>query len=92
MWLIAFLCAASFGIFQVSTIIKLFLAYPIKTTVQIGFEPLEFPAITICNMNIIKKSQSGNLQSQNLKDILNVSLYLKLNVLSEYSGWVGYGV
>ncbi|CAC5423529.1 SCNN1B [Mytilus coruscus] len=73
LWLIAFLVALSFGLYQVSTIIHLFLKYSVKTNVEVRYSPIAFPAITICNLNIIKKSESGNLGNQNLQRILNGS-------------------
>ncbi|VDI22520.1 acid-sensing ion channel, other [Mytilus galloprovincialis] len=73
LWLIAFFVALSFGLYQVYTIIHLFLKYSVKTNVEVRYSPIAFPAITICNMNIIKKSESGNLGNQNLQRILNGS-------------------
>lgn len=74
LWLFAFLGLLSFGVYQVTSIILNFHQYPTKTNFKIGFDPLPFPAITICNMNKIKKSKMNTINSSKLEDILNVSI------------------
>lgn len=73
LWLIAFLGLAGFGLYQVSSIFLNFLQYPVKTTVRVRFNPLPFPSVTVCNMNIIKRSEADRIKNKKLKQILNVS-------------------
>lgn len=74
LWLLAFLGLFGFGFYQVSSIFSTFLQYPTKTDVKVKFDALPFPAITICNMNIMKKSKSGLIQSEKLQQIIDVSM------------------
>lgn len=73
LWLFAFFGLFGVGIYQVTSIFVNFFQYPTKTTVMIKFNPLPLPAITICNMNIIKKSKLDLVESKLLRNIVKVS-------------------
>ena len=56
LWTLLFLLTFGYLIFQLSQLTSDYLSRPIKTKVSLQFESLRFPAITICNMNPVKKS------------------------------------
>ncbi|XP_028408122.1 amiloride-sensitive sodium channel subunit gamma-like [Dendronephthya gigantea] len=61
-WVVAVLGATGMFAFQVADLFKLFLARPVQTSVTVALEKkLKFPAVTICNLNMIKKSKMGSL-------------------------------
>lgn len=73
-WGLAFLGLLAFAVFQLYTIGTIYYSFPVKTKVKMEFKPLPFPAITICNMNTIRRSKIYDVQSNTLQQMLNVSL------------------
>ncbi|CAB3999173.1 amiloride-sensitive sodium channel subunit alpha-like, partial [Paramuricea clavata] len=56
-WILAILGASGMFAMEVTNLFKLYLSRPVQTSVTITFEKqLNFPAVTICNLNIIKRS------------------------------------
>ena len=74
-WGLAFLGLLTFAVFQLYTIGTIYYSFPVKTKVKMEFKPLPFPAITICNMNTIRRSKIYDVQSNTLQQMLNVSLF-----------------
>ena len=56
MWIFLFLCGTAAVMWQLTEIVKKYLSHPIATTINIGYSTLEFPTVTICNMNPIRNS------------------------------------
>lgn len=86
-WGLAFLGLLAFAVFQLYTIGTIYYSFPVKTKVKMEFKPLPFPAITICNMNTIRRSKIYDVQSHTLQQMLNVSLfslYFKLLFVVSY--------
>ncbi|XP_028408120.1 amiloride-sensitive sodium channel subunit alpha-like [Dendronephthya gigantea] len=64
-WVVAVLGAFGMFVFEVSELFKLFLSRPVQTSVTVTFEKqLKFPAVTICNLNLIKASQMNKLPDE----------------------------
>jgi hypothetical protein len=60
-WLICILATWSLLIFHCNMIMQNFFAMPISTTGRItDDENFKFPAVTICNLNMIRKSEIEN--------------------------------
>ncbi|KAJ8317417.1 hypothetical protein KUTeg_005321 [Tegillarca granosa] len=55
-WLCLFLSITGFLIFQLTKLFAAYYSWPMKTSVSLEFSQLQFPAISFCNMNPIKKS------------------------------------
>lgn len=70
-WGLAFLGLLAFAVFQLYTIGTIYYSFPVKTKVKMEFKPLPFPAITICNMNTIRRSKIYDVQSNTLQQMLN---------------------
>ncbi|KAK2184047.1 hypothetical protein NP493_284g03059, partial [Ridgeia piscesae] len=55
-WIFLFLLGTAAVIWQLSDIVRRYLDHPIATTIDIGYSTLEFPTVTICNMNPLRMS------------------------------------
>lgn len=73
-WAAAFLGLFGFATYQLYTIMTLYYSYPVQTKVKVEFKPLPFPAVTICNMNTIRKSKVHTIKNSAIQKIVNVSL------------------
>lgn len=71
LWIISFFGLSTFAIYQLYNIISLYTSYPTQTNMELSFKPLAFPAITICNMNPIRRSRAKDLNLPLLTKILN---------------------
>ncbi|PVD23098.1 hypothetical protein C0Q70_16360 [Pomacea canaliculata] len=49
-----------------------YLAYPTTNSISLGFSSLQFPAITVCNVNAVRKSQVSML-SEKFQSLVNAS-------------------
>ena len=80
-WVILTLAAIGMLIFHLYSIIDSFRRFPKQTQVSLGLGNPQYPAITICNENIIRKSALENMDGlSTLKSFMN---YLNHGVLSE---------
>ena len=55
-WIFLFLLGTAAVMWQLSDIIRRYLQHPIATTIDIGYSTLEFPTVTVCNMNPLRMS------------------------------------
>ena len=84
LWIISFFGLSAFAVYQLYNIISLYTSYPTQTNMELNFKPLAFPAITICNMNPIRRSQAQYLNLPLLTKILNgVSVCMCVCVCSD---------
>ena len=63
-WILMLLLTSGYLMYQLSKLGTAYYSRPIKTTVSLEFENLKFPAITVCNMNPIKKHSLTKSSSQ----------------------------
>ncbi|XP_059167319.1 aromatic-L-amino-acid decarboxylase-like [Physella acuta] len=65
------LLAATFGVmtFHLYMLIDKYYLYKTNTKVELGFSELPFPAVTICNVNIMRLSQQ-KFANQKIRDII----------------------
>nr|XP_058963582.1 amiloride-sensitive sodium channel subunit beta-like [Pocillopora verrucosa] len=74
-WLLA--CAAAYGVFtyQLMDLASQYLSKPLKTRASIAHEQkLEFPQVTICNLNKIRKSKLPQQIIDEFPEILNFDI------------------
>ncbi|KAK7495033.1 hypothetical protein BaRGS_00013673 [Batillaria attramentaria] len=57
--------------YQLIRLTKTFFSWPVKTSVNLAFSPLQLPAITICNTNPIRQSRINTLHCD-LQSVLRV--------------------
>ncbi|KAL3869177.1 hypothetical protein ACJMK2_041888 [Sinanodonta woodiana] len=72
-WVILTLGAIAAMVFHLYTIFSQYYQWPKQTTISLGFDNLQFPAVTICNVNVLRKSQLALLQGPEagkLKDLI----------------------
>lgn len=50
LWAFILVCAVSTFVMHLSTLIRLYLEYPLRTSVMYKATPFEFPDVTICNL------------------------------------------
>ena len=51
-------------------VLQEFLEYEVSNKIEMGYDRLQFPAVTLCNINPIRKSQL-EFMSDDLRDFLN---------------------
>ncbi|XP_060580389.1 FMRFamide-activated amiloride-sensitive sodium channel-like [Ruditapes philippinarum] len=59
LWCIVVLAGTGVMTYQLVELFQTFYSNPIQTTVSLDFSTLQFPAISICNMNPVRKSKIG---------------------------------
>ncbi|XP_060579534.1 uncharacterized protein LOC132736423 [Ruditapes philippinarum] len=69
LWSILVLAAFAVVSFQLYLLFKTYYSYPSQTSVSLDFSPIAFPAITLCNLNPVRKSQLH--RSEDLRDLLS---------------------
>ena len=78
LWTILLICCTAGMTLHLYYLINQFLQWPIQTKIELGFSNLNFPAVTICNVNPIRNSKvymaSEHLQSL-LAQLETTSLY-----------------
>ncbi|CAC5385141.1 SCNN1B [Mytilus coruscus] len=58
-------------------------SYPTQTNVKLDFKPLKMPAITICNMNPIRRTKIDELSSELIQKILIGSTVTVTNIIND---------
>ena len=68
LWIFLLVVAMGWMIFHLFYLITQFLDLPVQTKISLGFNNLQFPAVTLCNMNVVKLSelQKTSVMFQNL--------------------------
>ncbi|XP_078318173.1 acid-sensing ion channel 1C-like isoform X2 [Crassostrea virginica] len=57
LWIFLLVVAMGWMIFHLFYLITQFLELPVQTKISLGFNNLQFPAVTLCNMNVVKLSE-----------------------------------
>lgn len=70
-WALITLFAIVCLVIHLYTIIYDFLQWPKATKVSLSFNNLQFPAITICNSNPIRKSKLSEIESEYLQELIS---------------------
>ena len=88
LWCLLF--AATFTVLTVQMYVLFteFLSHPIKTTVSLRFNPLPFPAITFCNMNLVKLSHVNKYPK--LEEIIHDRQVSQTHISLIYFGFIYY--
>ncbi|XP_028418268.1 amiloride-sensitive sodium channel subunit alpha-like [Dendronephthya gigantea] len=74
-WIVAVLGATGMFVFQVSDLFRHYLSRPVQTSVTVTFEKqLKFPAVTICNLNVIRKSKMTMLPMHLIDKFFTVNI------------------
>ncbi|XP_033760708.1 acid-sensing ion channel 5-like [Pecten maximus] len=55
-WLVVFLGTSAYLCLQMYALFEDYYSYPIETTVSLKFNAIQYPAVSFCNMNPLKKS------------------------------------
>ncbi|XP_062617799.1 amiloride-sensitive sodium channel subunit alpha-like [Saccostrea cucullata] len=76
-WVFLLMVAFGWMIFHLVYLISQFLELPVQTKISLGFNSLQFPAVTVCNMNVVKKSElhTTSVGLQNLVGITDPSRF-----------------
>ncbi|KAH9491440.1 hypothetical protein Btru_032187 [Bulinus truncatus] len=69
-WSLVLAAAIGAMIFHLYSLFKNFFAFNKHSQIDLSFSKLPFPAVTLCNVNIMRASQE-NKASQSLRDIIN---------------------
>ena len=72
LWTLLVLGLVGFLVFQLNDLFSHFMDHPVKTSVSLEFTHLKFPAVSFCNMNQVRNSMKGKIESEQLKRILTV--------------------
>lgn len=57
MWIFLFLVGTAAVVWQLTAIVQKYMSHPISTKIDIGYSSLNFPTVTVCNMNPLRLSQ-----------------------------------
>ncbi|KAH9513271.1 hypothetical protein Btru_034517 [Bulinus truncatus] len=75
-WTMLVLGGASLALYQFISIIQDFQRNPVSTVVSIEYEPrLEFPAVTLCNLNPIRLSKASNALKEKSEEEENLDVH-----------------
>ena len=55
-WIFLFMLGTAAVVWQLIDIVQKYMSHPVSTTIDIGYSTLNFPTVTICNMNPLRKS------------------------------------
>jgi len=82
MWLICFLGSGSFCSFFIVTSIQEYLSFDVVSKIDIRNEnPIVFPAVSICNLNIFSSLKSHFIMNKLMKN--NTSIFQHQNISSK---------
>ncbi len=86
MWSLAYLTFATVLLYQTSMTVSDYLSYPVTVSIslQTGSGPVEFPAVTICNNNMLRKSAVGRVTY--LRDLALLDQFVQAELGSSASG------
>ena len=70
MWVIFLLVAMAAMILHLYYLFTTYYSYQKQTQVLLGFSKLQFPAVTICNMNAVRRSQMMEYGNKELKEFV----------------------
>ena len=85
-WLVAFFAAVIGNAYHVSSLVRLYLEYPMQEVTRSQYGPITFPDVTVCNLNPISTSNfqmvSRNRSSQLFQYLNRVDEMYKSNSLT----------
>nr|XP_006815422.1 PREDICTED: acid-sensing ion channel 3-like [Saccoglossus kowalevskii] len=72
-WLLVVLTGAGFLVYQIVRSVNLYLDYPVNVDVKITYaNDLPFPAITICNMNLLRRLELEHYEGHDAIEFLEL--------------------
>ncbi|KAK3580991.1 hypothetical protein CHS0354_007025, partial [Potamilus streckersoni] len=71
-WVVLTLSAIGALIFHMYYIMSQYYEYPVQTKVSLGFDNLQLPAMTICNVNVLRKSKLYETNSTEMERVRNL--------------------
>ncbi|XP_046366455.2 degenerin-like protein unc-105 [Haliotis rufescens] len=63
-WSCLLLTSLSMLFYHLTYLMQIYYSWPKQTSVSLGFSPLPFPTITICNTNPVKQSKLGHVSNE----------------------------
>ena len=85
LWVFILLCGIAGMILHLYFLIDQFTDFDVQVSVSLGFNNLAFPAVTICNVNAVRKSQL-NIASEKLQSLVAQTDPQKLRPPGQGSG------
>nr|KAG5714061.1 hypothetical protein BaRGS_020389 [Batillaria attramentaria] len=70
LWVILTLTAFGFMAFHLFFLFTTYLAFPVKNEINLGFSNLDFPSVTVCNVNPVRMSKLG-LLSEGFRELVD---------------------
>ncbi|KAK3580988.1 hypothetical protein CHS0354_007022 [Potamilus streckersoni] len=71
-WVVLTLSAIGAMTFHFYYIMNQYYEYPVQTTVSLGFNNLQLPGITICNVNVLRNSKLNISNSTDMEELRNI--------------------
>ncbi|EDO31700.1 predicted protein, partial [Nematostella vectensis] len=88
-WLLTFLAGLGMVLFQCITLLGIYLDKPTATSVDVTYDEVtNFPAVTICNLNMIKKKNLANF-TQSKKIFDDFEAFVSSNSSMDSSAFLG---
>lgn len=89
MWTAFFVGALLVSTWQMYYVFSEFLSYPVSTKIQLGYDTLDFPSVTICNVNPLRMSQLDDFpEMKDFVDELSGNWNPELSS-DEFEFWLG---
>lgn len=63
-WSCLLLTSLAMLFYHLTYLMQIYYSWPKQTSVSLGFSPLPFPTITICNTNPVKQSKLGHVSNE----------------------------
>jgi hypothetical protein len=88
-WALACIAAIGFGVYLIAKLVVRWQNEPIMVSLDTSSTPIwdvPFPAITICNMNHVKKSQAEDIRKKLDNDVADVDAQIKAALIEDLCG------
>ncbi|XP_070553836.1 acid-sensing ion channel 1-like isoform X2 [Ptychodera flava] len=83
-WLLVVLTGAGFLTYQIIRSVNLYRSFPVNVDVKIKYaQDLPFPAITICNMNLLRKKEMEKHNEKNVAGVLKLLYPLVTEIIED---------
>ncbi len=63
-WTLVFMCAVSIALLQTTEVFKNYFSYDYNTKIDVSSSVLQFPSVTVCNINPVRTSQLNNTSEE----------------------------
>lgn len=80
-WVFLLLCGIAGMTLHLYSLIDQFLQFDVQVSISLGFNHLVLPAVTVCNVNAVKKSEL-NIMSEALQSLVAQTDPSRFNVVS----------